>query len=222
MSRIRVGIADDQRLFRQTLSGFIRSEPAFELCLEAEDGNDCLQKLRKEEMRPDVLLLDMEMPGMNGIELNEIIHQEFPSVKVLVVSVYNRDKLISRMINSGASGYLEKNCDVSELTDAIQSVQKTGFYMNNTVLRAMQARAQSPAARKEEKTVTTADLTTREKEVLQLICREYSNAEIAEKLFISVRTAEGHRNNLLIKTGSRNTAGLVLYAIRFGFADMVF
>lgn len=222
MKKIRVGLADDQRLFRQSLANYFRSEKSIELTLEAEDGNDCLNQLRQSKKNPDVLLMDMEMPGMNGIELNEAIHAEFPAIKVLVLSIYNREKLISRMVNTGASGYLEKNCDTSELVTAIHSVHNSGFYMNTTVLKAMQKSAGLPNSRNPEKTVTTVELTNREKEILELICKEYSNAEIAEQLFISVRTTEGHRNNLLAKTGCRNTAGLVLFAIRNGYTDLIF
>jgi len=222
MEKIRVGIVDDQRLFRQSLATVIRSENQFELVIEAEDGEDCLRQLPALAGPPHVLLMDMEMPGINGIELNEKILTGFPDVKVLVLSVYNREKLISRMINSGASGYLEKNCDKEELINAIVSVHKSGFYMNAAVLKAMQKSATLPASRSAEKTVTNVELTTREKEVLRLICKEYNNSEIADTLFISVRTAEGHRNNLLIKTGSRNTAGLVMFALKHGYADLIF
>ncbi|CAN5773288.1 response regulator transcription factor [soil metagenome] len=221
MKKIYLGLVDDQRLFRQSLATVISTVPEFELALEAENGIDCLEQLSKLKQLPDVLLMDMEMPEMNGIELNEKIHTEYPSVKVIVLSMYNREKQISRMINAGACGYLEKNCDTAELILAIQTVCKSGFYMNSIVLHTMQKKANSSSS-KHNKTLSAIELTGRETEVLKLICKEYSNAEIAKTLFISVRTAEGHRNNLLIKTGCRNTTGLVLFAVKQGYSDLIF
>lgn len=222
MEKITVGLVDDQRLFLQSLAGIIVTVPGFELLMEAENGTDCLQQIAQLKKHPDILLIDMEMPGMSGIELNEKIHAAYPDMKVIVLSVYNREKQISRMINAGACGYLEKNCDTSELVNAIQTVHKSGFYMNNTVLNAMRKNPESALSRHHNKTVSEVELTPRETEVLKLICKEYCNSEIAETLFISVRTAEGHRNNLLIKTGSRNTAGLVLFAVKHGYSDLVY
>lgn len=220
--KITVGIVDDQRLFLQSLALVIQSFGTCELVLEAEDGDDCLRKLHAMEQPPDVLLMDMEMPGVNGIELNEKIHAAHPQLKVLVLSVYNREKLVTRMINAGASGYLEKNCDREELERAIVAVHTTGFYMNATVQQAMKKSATAPASRAIGKTVANVELTPRERAILEMICKEHSNAEIADALFISVRTAEGHRNNLLLKTGSRNTAGLVLFALKQGYLNPIF
>lgn len=222
MEKIRVGIVDDQKLFRQSLALVIQSYKEFELVLEAENGDDCLLRLRELNEAPDVLLMDLEMPGVNGIELNENIHAEYPNIKVLVLSVYNREKLISRMINAGASGYLEKNCDRDELMKAIVAVHTSGFYMNATVQNAMRKSASIPNSRTSGNTVTNVELTAREKAILEMICKEYSNSEIADALFISIRTAEGHRNNLLMKTGSRNTAGLVLFALKYGYLQPIF
>lgn len=220
--KIRIALVDDQRLFRQSLAAVLQSYDAYELVLEAEDGDDCLRQLTALEVPPDVLLMDMEMPGVNGIELNEKVHEMYPHVKVLVLSVYNREKLISRMINAGASGYLEKNCDREELMKAIVAVHTSGFYMNATVQNAIRKSSTTPNSRSAAKTVTNVELTGREKAVLEMICREYSNSEIADALFISIRTAEGHRNNLLTKTGSRNTAGLVLFALKYGYLQPIF
>lgn len=221
MEKISIGFADDQRLFRQSLATVIRAVPDFDLLMEAENGIDCLSQFESKALVPEILLMDMEMPGMDGIELNEKIHKDYPGVKVIVLSVYNRERLISSMISAGACGYLEKNCDTEELITAIRTVHKSGFYVNASVLKAIQKNS-SQTKHRREKSGSNVVLTTREKEVLRLICKENSNAEIADSLFISVRTAEGHRNNLLMKTGCRNTAGLVLFAIKQGIYDLVF
>ena len=162
----------------------------------------------------------MNMPGMNGIELNEILHAQYPSLKVIVLSVHTQERVIAKMINAGASAYLAKNCNKEELITAIQTVYTTGFYINKQTLIAIQAA--SAQRNKAIKNLNAPfDLTSRELEILELICKECGSAEIAEKLFLSVRTVEGHRNSLLLKTQSRNTAGLVLYAIRHQLFEVI-
>jgi DNA-binding NarL/FixJ family response regulator len=213
MEKIRVAIVDDQNLFRQSLAMMIGSIPQFELVMQAPGGEDLLDILKTIPKLPQVLLLDINMPGMNGIEVNKLLNMEYPQIKVVMLSVHTQERLVAKLITEGAAAYLAKNCDQMELILAIQTVHITGFYVNRQTLIAIQN-----SSAKRNKLVknfnTPLDLTAREHEVLQLICKEYGNVEIARKLFLSVRTVEGHRNNLLIKTQSRNTAGLVLFAIR--------
>ena len=222
MEKIKIGLVDDQLLFRQGLAALIDSVDGFSLVMEADDGKDCLSQLQEMEIKPDILLMDMEMPGMDGMQLNEILHKDFPSVKVIVVSVHAGERLIARMIDAGASGYLVKNCDKAELITAVNTVFSTGFYINNSVLKAIQhastARQQAP----KNLMGIPVELTAREKEILQLICKELSTPEIADQLFLSSRTVEGHRNNLLLKTGCKNTAGLVLFAIKYHIYEVVY
>ncbi len=212
MERIKIALVDDQQLLRQGLALIIKSTPEFELLFEANNGEDFLQKIKCHE-HPQIVLLDMEMPVMNGIELNRLLHEQYPSIKVIILSVYDKQRLITHMIQAGACGYLLKNCDQEELITAINTVHHSGFYLNEQVLKAMQ----TTSPRKQEmKSIDgiPIELSSREKEILELICREYNNAEIGEKLFISTRTVEGHRNNLLMKSGCRNTAGLVVFAVK--------
>lgn len=222
MQNINVALVDDQLLFRQGIASLINGEEGFSLVLEADSGEDFLAKLKASAELPDILLMDMEMPGMDGMQLNAELQKNFPSIKVVVLSVHAGERLMARMIQAGASGYLLKNCDKEELLNALRSVFSSGFYITPTVLKAIQ----SPAANAKG-TITNVqsipiDITQREREVLQLICMEHSNAEIAEKLFISVRTVDGHRNNLLAKTGCHNTAGLVLFAVKHRIFELVF
>ncbi len=221
MDEIRLALADDQVLFRQGIAAIISGETGFALVMEADNGQDFLDNLKKLELLPDILLMDMEMPGMDGMELNEKLHQQYPSIKVIVLSVHDSERLMARMIQAGACGYLFKNCDKEELINAIRNVFNNGFYITPTVLKAIQ----SPAANAKGPTNIQSipiELSEREKQVLLLICEEYSNAEIAEKLFISVRTVDGHRNNLLAKTGCHNTAGLVLFAVKHRIFKVLF
>jgi DNA-binding NarL/FixJ family response regulator len=220
MDKIRIALVDDQQLFRHGLAGLIRSVPEFELVTEAENGRVMLDNLKVLTALPDIALVDMHMPEMNGVELNEVMQKEYPSVKVLVLSVYDQERFISKMIEAGACGYLTKNCEISELVTAIHSTYKTGFYFNNATLQAMRKSAQFKDTDIRNISNIPIELTSRESEILQLLCQEFTNAEIGEKLYISVRTVEGHRNNLLAKTGCRNTAGLVIFAIKNNLFDI--
>lgn len=222
MEKIKIGLVDDQLLFRQGLAALIESVDGFSLVLEADNGKNCLSQLQEIEMKPDIILMDMEMPGMDGMELNEIIHKDFPSVKVIVVSVHAGERLIARMIDGGASGYLVKNCDKAELLTAVNTVFSTGFYINNSVLKAIQHASTTRQLDPKNSMGIPVELTAREKEILLLICRELSTPEIADQLFLSTRTVEGHRNNLLLKTGCKNTAGLVLFAVKYHIYEVVY
>lgn len=223
MDTIRIALVDDQKLFLQSLASLIASVPNFELVFTADDGNDCLQQLnRLQNNFPDIILMDMEMPGMDGVELNSCIHNSFPTIKTIVLSIHARERLIARMVEAGASGYLFKNCDKEELISAIETVHKRDFYINAQVLKAIQSSSNKKAATTTNINKIPIELSAREKEVLLLICQEKSSAEIASELFISVRTAEGHRNNLLTKIGCRNMAGLVLFAVKHGIYELVY
>jgi DNA-binding NarL/FixJ family response regulator len=214
MATIRIALADDQHLFREGLSGIIRSAPDFELVAEAENGKVMLDKIRELNQLPDIALVDMHMPEMNGVELNDILHRDYPTIRVIVLSVYDQERFISKMIEAGACGYLTKNCESEELIAAIRTTHKAGFYFNKATLDAMRKVSQFKDTDIRNLTNIPIELTQRETEVLILLCKEFTNAEIGEQLFISTRTVEGHRNNLLAKTGCRNTAGLVIFAIR--------
>lgn len=214
MEEIRIAIVDDQNIFRESLSLLIHSVPGFRLIAEAADGFELLDLLSRLSELPHVLLMDMNLPGMNGVELHAQLKTLYPKIRVIVLSVHTQDKLITKMTAEGVAGYLAKNCDKKELTLAIKSTYETGFYINAQVLRAMQETSKRRNKTFNHLNSPPADLSERELQVLQLICKEQSSAEIAEQLFLSIRTVEGHRNNLLLKTQSRNTAGLVLFAIR--------
>jgi len=220
MEKIRIAIVDDQQLFRQGLAALINDVEELELMMEAETAKELLDKLKQTDALPDVLLMDMKLPDLNGAELNVILHKEFPAVKVIVVSMFDQERFIYRMIEAGACGYLAKNCDKQELITAITTTVKSGFYFNYSTMKAMRNAALYKSQSVRNINNIPIELTEREEEVLKLICIENTNAEIAEKLFISSRTVDGHRNNLLAKTGCKNTAGLVVFAIRYGFFEI--
>lgn len=214
MKNITIALADDQLLFKQSLGILISSVPEFKLLFDAENGLLFLEQLRQMKVLPEIALIDIEMPEMDGMELLEVIKKEYPDIKVLILSAHSSERLISRLIQMGACGYLLKNCDKEELITALHSVQKNGFYINQNTLKAIQNAASNKKTTLKSLTLNNGDITQREIEVLQLICQQFNNAEIGEKLFISPRTVEGHRNNLLLKAGVKNTAGLVLFAVK--------
>ena len=214
MSDILISLIDDQQLFRSGLASLIRSVPGFTLLSEAENGKLFIEDLESSGALPHIALIDMEMPEMNGVELNAALQKKYPSIKVIVLSTYNQERFIAKMIEAGACGYLTKNCEIEELKTAINSTYKNGFYFNQDTLAAMRNISQYKSSDIKNISNIAIELTAREKEVLVLLCNELSNNEIGERLFISPRTVEGHRNNLLSKTGCRNTAGLVIFAIK--------
>lgn len=212
---IRVAIAEDQRLFRECLIPILNNFDNIEVAFEASNGREMLTQLRQSPVSPHVVLLDLTMPEMNGLETTEVLKKEFPDLKIIILSVHNEERHIVRMVGMGVHGYLVKNAELTEVRSAIESVYNKGFYFNEIVLKALQ---NGMTQKKTKHFEVETTLTPREKEVLLLICKEFTTPEIADKLYLSVRTVDGHRNNLLEKTGSRNTAGLVLYAIKNGLA----
>jgi DNA-binding NarL/FixJ family response regulator len=213
-SDILISLVDDQQLFRSGLASLIKSVAGFTLLSEAENGQVFIEQLQNTTVLPHIALIDMEMPVMNGVELNAQLQQKYPSIKVIVLSTYNQERFIAKMIEAGACGYLTKNCEIEELKNAISSTCKNGFYFNQDTLAAMRKASQYKSADIKNLSNINIELTARETEILVLLCKELSNNEIGEKLFISPRTVEGHRNNLLSKTGCRNSAGLVIFAIK--------
>ena len=156
--------------------------------------------------------MDLKMPGINGVEATKIIHAEFPKVKIIALTSYNSKSFIANMIDVGAVSYLIKNATPLELITTINEVALKGFYYTDDVMKIIQDDVLT--SKKTKSIFDNNFLTTREMDVLKLICSQKSTIEIAEDLFISPRTVEGHRNNLLLKTESRNIAGLVVYAVQ--------
>ncbi len=214
--QILLSVTDDQTLFREGLCNLISKHNNLRVLFDTSSGQELLDKLQNASELPHIALIDMDMPGMNGIELNKQLQTFYPGVKVIILSVHNQPILIAQMIHAGADAYLEKNCGSLELLETIQQVYENGFYISRQVMEAIQ---RSSAMR--QKTIKNINqinlnLTEREEQILTLICKDFGTVEIGEKLFISARTVEGHRQNLLTKTGCRNIAGLVLFAIKNG------
>lgn len=222
MQTINIAIIDDHLLFRQGLISLIGNVAGFKLVMEAETGKELLEKLKQSDPLPDIILLDMKLPDMTGMELNHFLQKDFPSIKIIVLSIYGQERFIYRMIEDGACAYLLKNCDQRELITAIMTTSEVGFYFNYNAMKAMHSAGKYKNLPLRHVNNIPIELTGREKEILRLICSELTNSEIAAQLFLSIRTVEGHRNNLLMKTGCKNTAGLVIFAIRHGMFEINF
>lgn len=209
---VRIALLDDHPLFRQGMRYILQALPYVADVAEAGTFEElrahCCQRL------PDVLLLDLQMPAMDGPEVAQQLLAEFPDLKIIVLSMFSADKFIAQMMKLGARSYLPKDADQEQLRAAIEDVLTTGHHFTPRISRAL-VRDVRPAARP----AGPVQLTPREEEVLRLICQGQTAAEIADRLFISRRTVEGHRQNLLEKTSSPNAAGLVVYAVRHGLLD---
>ncbi len=215
---IRVAIAEDQNLFRACIVPMLNQLEGIQVVAEAANGRELVTWLQVTAEKPQVVILDLAMPEMNGLETTKYLKQHFPSIRIVILSVFAEERHITKMVDEGVHAYLAKNADLSEVESAIRGVHEVGFYFNENTLKAIH---NSSKSKKQRQFDLENPLTNREREVLQLICAEFTTSEIAEKLFLSIRTVEGHRNNMLEKTGMRNTAGLVLYAVRHGLLEEI-
>lgn len=217
--KINVAIADDQKLFRKGMIALVNSFESMNILFEAENGRQLLTLLEQAEVIPNIILLDLSMPEMNGLEALKVIKESFPSIGVIILTIHEAEHHILATIQAGANAYLAKNAEPEEVEKAIREVYKNDFYFTMPMLEIMRKgliKKPQPLNLDQHEN----PLSPRELEVLQLICKQFSSIEIAEKLFLSNRTVEGHRNNLLAKTGSRNTAGLVLYALKHKLVEI--
>jgi DNA-binding NarL/FixJ family response regulator len=217
---IKIVLVDDEVLFRKGISFLLDREENIEIIYEASNGLELVSFLKLSKALPDIIITDLKMPLLNGVEATKIIHKDFPQIKIIALTSYDSKSFIANMIDIGAVSYIVKNATLQEVLKTIQEVANKGFYYNDTVMKIIQ---DTVLTYKNSKSKLDSDLlTSRELEVLQLICDQKTTAEIGEVLFISPRTVEGHRNNLLLKTESRNIAGLVVYAIQNEIATINF
>jgi DNA-binding NarL/FixJ family response regulator len=207
MDKIRIIITDDHQLFRNGLKILLNAFPEFEVTGEASNGEEFLRILK--ETPADVVLMDINMPEMDGIEATRKGLKMNPVIDVIALSMYGEEEYYYKMVDAGAKGFLLKDSDISEVKEAILTVRKGGSYFSQELLYHV---IQKIKHREHES--KSANLSKREKEILIKICEGLSNQEIAETLFISKRTVDKHRANLLGKTNSKNTASLILFAIR--------
>jgi DNA-binding NarL/FixJ family response regulator len=216
MEVIKVAIADDHKIFRKGVILSLRPFTNIKFVFEADNGDQLLEGVAATE--PDVVLMDLRMPGKDGIETTKILSKQYPNIHVIVLSMYEDDRFVSHMMENGASGYLLKNAEPQEIRRAVMDVHEKGYYLNNFVNRILLKKSHA-----KQKTVPSLNneitLTERERDVLKFICMEFTAQEIAQKMDISPRTVEAIKDRLMERFGSKNTAGLVFFAVKNNLVD---
>jgi DNA-binding NarL/FixJ family response regulator len=216
MKVIKVAIADDHKIFRKGVILSLRPFTNIKFVQEASNGEELLEQLPG--TIPDVVLMDLRMPLKDGIETTKVLSKQYPSIHVIVLSMYEDERFVYHMMENGAHGYLLKNAEPQEIRKAIMDVHEKGYYLNNFVNRILLKR--SHARQKAVPSILNEiTLTEKEKEVLQLICMEFTAQEIAQKMDISPRTVEAIKDRLMERFGSKNTAGLVFFAVKNNLVD---
>jgi DNA-binding NarL/FixJ family response regulator len=209
---IKIILVDDEVLFRKGISFLLEREKNITIIFEASNGIELIAFMKESPVQPDIIVMDLKMPLLNGVEATKILRKDFPEIKIIALTSYDSKSFVANMIQVGAASYLIKNTTPQELLKTINEVAVNGFYYNEEVMKNIQ---ETNLTGKNSKSLfDTGFLTSRELEIIQLICKQKSTTEIAETLFISPRTVEGHRNNLLLKTECKNVAGLVVYAVQ--------
>lgn len=210
MIPINIILVDDHKIIRDGLKTYLEGDNEFNVIGEASNGKEAMEIIK--ETSPDIVVTDVMMPEMNGIELCKAIVDFNKNIKVIALTMMGDRQFIRQMLNNGVSGYLLKSCTDDELKLAIKSVNGGKKYYSQEVTEAVMTDLMDGKSGK-LKVAMDMPLSEREKEVLHLVIKEYTNQEIADKLFISTRTVDAHKRNILDKTGSKNVAGLVFYAL---------
>lgn len=217
MNQIRVAIADDHQIFRKGVILSMRAYTNIEFIFEANNGEELLQKIKELE-EPDVILCDLKMPIKDGIDTTKQITKDYPKVRVIILTMYEDERFVGHLMDCGAAGYLLKSTEPSEIRSAIQDVMRTGFYLNPFVNKVLIKK--NYGKQKFNPSLSTEIIVTvREKEVLTLVCMEYTASEIALKMEISSRTVEAIKDRLMERFGVKNSVGLVFYAMKNQLID---
>jgi DNA-binding NarL/FixJ family response regulator len=212
-STIRVVTADDHEIFREGLDVLFKKQNDIELVGEAVNGKQLIEIT--ERLLPDIVLIDIKMPVMDGIQATKIISERFPQVGVIALSMFEDENLIVDMLDAGARGYLIKNAHKHEVIAAIKAVHnQESYFCNHTSMKLAKLIGRSRFNLLKDP--MRSEFSEKEKEVIQLICEEFSNKEISSKLHLSIRTIEGYREKILEKMKVKNSAGIVVYAIKHG------
>lgn len=213
--QIQVAIADDHTLLRKALGKLIGSFDDYMVLFEADNGREIKNKIAQHVV-PDLVLLDVNMPEMDGFETAGWLNKNYPKIKVLALSMFSDEKTIIKMLRLGAKGYILKNIDPDELKNALDSVMKKNFYLSDYISGKIISGLHKDVDRIDE----PEPLTQREKDFLRLICTEITYKDIAAKMYVSPRTVDEYRNNLFEKLKVKSRVGLVMYAIRNGLVDV--
>jgi DNA-binding NarL/FixJ family response regulator len=214
MEKIRICIVDDHSLFRNGLKLLLSAFTEIQVVSECSNGSEFIESLKT--IKPEVVLMDIEMPVMNGIDATKTAISIYPDLKIITLSMFGEEEYYYKMIDAGVKGFILKNSNIDEVVKAIRSINNGGTYFSQEILYNVV---------KNIREVSRADqfhlqLSTRELEILDLICKGLSNQEIGDELHISKRTVDKHRANILSKTDTKNTASLVMFAIEHKLIDL--
>ena len=216
MDTIKVAIADDHKIFRKGVILSLRPYHNIKFVLEAENGEELIQGI--EDASPDIILMDLKMPVKDGIETTKYINKHYPAIRILVLTMYEDERFVGHLMDSGANGYLLKSTDPEEIKQGITDVMRTGFYLNNFVNRVLIKK--NYAKQKFNPNLNSEIIVSeREKEVLSLVCMEYTANEIAQQMEISPRTVEAIKDRLMERFGVKNSVGLVFFAMKNSLID---
>ena len=211
---IKLIIADDHQLFIDGIKALLKSEKEISITGEALNGIDVISRI--EENLPDIVLLDINMPGMDGLETTRELKKRFPQVKIIILTMHNQHEFISGLVSEGALGYILKNTGREELVQAIKTVYTGQAFFSKAVTETIMNNLHRKPA---EEKLESVQLTKREKEVLKCIAEGLATKEIADRLFISINTVETHRKNLMTKINAKNVSGLVRFAMQVGIVS---
>jgi len=218
MGPIKVAIADDHKIFRKGVILSLRPYPNIKFVLEAENGQELIDNLPTVAESPDVILMDLRMPQKDGIETTKVVAKLYPHIHIIALTMYEDERFVSHLMENGANGYLLKNAEPQEIRRAIMDVHEKGYYLNNFVNRILLKKSHA-----KQKVIPSLNseitLTDRERDVLRFICMEFTAQEIAKKMEISPRTVEAIKDRLMERFGSKNTAGLVFFAVKNNLVD---
>jgi DNA-binding NarL/FixJ family response regulator len=216
MSTIKVAIADDHQIFRKGVILSLRPFANLKFVLEAENGDELLAGLA--EAQPDVILMDLRMPNKDGIETTKIISKTYPQIHIIVLTMFEDERFVTHLMENGANGYLLKSAEPAEIKKAIMEVMARGYYLNNFVNRILLKKSHNRT-----KTIPTLNseivINDKEKQVIRLLCMEYTAQEIAKEMDISPRTVEAIKDRLMERFGVKNSVGLVFYAMKNSLID---
>ena len=219
----KIIIVDDHLIFRKGLSLLLNEIPNINVIGEASNGVELLNLLNM--LSPDLIFMDIKMPEMNGIETTKLVLERFPHIKIFALSMFGEEEYLQSMIEAGADGFILKKAEKEEIENAINFAREGKSYFSNELFDILVKKfgnSKNPNdEEKKEDDFVNPKLSHRELEVLQLICKGCSNIEIAQILFISPRTVDGHKANILSKTGVKNTANLILYALNHKIVDKI-
>lgn len=207
---IKVAIIDDEMLFRKSVVYLLNGEENIDVVYDGNNGMELLKYLNHSADLPDIILVDIRMPILDGVETSKILNEQFPGIKIIVLTSFDTHRFIDQMIQFGASSYMIKSFSPEKVIETINKVYQEGIFFDSIVMNSIVAMKRNESTNEK----VQVRLSEREIEILKLVKEQYSTKEIADKLFKSERTIEGHRKNMLEKTKSRNVVGLIIWGIK--------